>query len=72
MPYEILNFVILNANIKESSLGLNATNFDLEIDLHQSINIHIYIYIYIVNGNMWSVAMLDSEQILWDLNTVFM
>ena len=46
MPYEILNFVILNANIKESSLGLNATNFDLEIDLHQSINIHIYIYIY--------------------------
>ena len=21
---------------------------------------------------MWSVAMLDSEQILWDLNTVFM
>ena len=69
MPYEILNFVIPNANIKESSLGLNATNFDLEIDLHQS---HKYSYIYIVNGNMWSVAMLDSEQILWDLNTVFM
>ena len=45
-------------------------NFDLDIDLPQSINIHIYIYI--VNGNMWSVAMLDSEQILWDLNTVFM
>ena len=43
-------------------------NFDLDINLHQSINIHIYI----VNGNMWSVAMLDSEQILWDLNTVFM
>ena len=48
-------------------------NFDLDIDLHQSINIHIYISSkFIVNGNMWSVAMLDSEQILWDLNTVFM
>ena len=44
MPYEILNFVILNANIMESGLCLNAKILTQKWT-SLSINIHIYIYL---------------------------
>ena len=45
MPYEILNFVILNANIMESGLCLNAKILTNKWTSPGSINIHIYMYI---------------------------
>ena len=78
MPYEILNFVIPNAKYRRKRFTFQCRNFDLEIDLsrlHNYSYIYIYIYIYskfIVNGNLWSVAILESKEILWDLNAVVM
>ena len=43
MPYEILNFVILNANIMESGLCLNAKILTQKWT-SLSINIHIYVF----------------------------
>ena len=48
--------------------------FGLVIDLYQ---LHKYSYVdiyskFIVIGNVWFVAVLDTKQILWDLNAVVM
>ena len=76
MPYEILNIVIPNAKYRRKRFTFQCRNFDLEIDLSRLHNYsYIYIYIYskfIVNGNLWSVAILESKEILWDLNAVVM
>ena len=76
MPYEILNIVIPNAKYQRKRFTFQCRNFDLEIDLSRLHNYsYIYRYIYskfIVNGNLWSVAILESKEILWDLNAVVM
>ena len=76
MPYEILNFVIPDTKYRRKRFTFQCRNFDLEIDLSRLHNYsYIYRYIYskfIVNGNVWSVAMLESKEILWDLNAVVM
>ena len=69
MPYEILNFVILYAKYQRKWFTFKSRNFDLEVNLSRTSNIHIYLYSkFIVIGNVWSVAMLEYKQILWDLN----
>ena len=66
-------FVILNANIMESGLCLNAKILTNKWTSPVFISIQIYFYSkFIVIGNVWSVAMLESKHILWDLNAVIM
>ena len=82
MPYEIVSFVIPNAKYQRERFTFKCQNYELVIDLSQPINVHIYIYIYIyfffiyskfiVIGNVWFIAILETKQILWDLNAVVM
>ena len=74
MPYEIVSFVIQNAKYQRERFTFKCQNFELVIDLSQ---LHKYSYIdiyskFIVIGNVWFVAVLDTKQILWDLNAVVM